>query len=162
MDLASLMKNPKFRIVPIPTEVADTARRNAANGLPDHEVVTAADSHSYPCRHCLQWAEPGEQVILFPYAAIPAGRPYSESGPIFVHAESCRQYAASDEYPSQFREGRAFRAYNSDSYMIDAQLPNGGDMPEVVIERLFANPDTSFVHARSASRGCYTFRIQRI
>ena len=32
---------------------------------------------------------------------------------------------------------------------------------EEVIETLFQNPDTAFVHARSATRGCYTFAIER-
>ena len=52
-------------------------------------------------------------MVLFPFAAIAPGRPYSESGPIFVHAEPCERYAATPEYPSEFCEGRVLRAYNS-------------------------------------------------
>jgi hypothetical protein len=44
--------------------------------------------------------------------------------------------------------------------LIDACLPNG-EPPEAVIEKLFQNPDTAFVHARSATRGCYTFKVER-
>ena len=155
------MKNNNFRIVPLATEVAETARRVAASGAPDHAVVTVDSPRGYPCRHCLRWAQPGEQVILFPFASIPPGRPYSESGPIFVHAEPCERYSATGEFPADFRNGRVMRAYNSKNDMIDAEVVNGTE-PEAIIEKLLQNPETAFVDARSVTRGCYTFRIQRI
>src|SRR4029077_18993685 len=146
------MKPLNFRIVPLSTELADAARRMAATGAQDHVFVTADSPLAFPCRHCLRWAQPGEKVVLFPYAAIPPGYPYSETGPIFVHAEPCRRYEATDEYPSEFRNGRVFRAYDSKYNIIDAQVTNGSE-PEVVIERLFQNPDTAFVDARSVTHG---------
>jgi hypothetical protein len=33
--------------------------------------------------------------------------------------------------------------------------------PEVVIDRLLQNPRTAFLQARSVTRGCFTFRIER-
>jgi Protein of unknown function (DUF1203) len=155
------MKKSNFRIVPLRTEIAEGARRAARSGAPDHAVVTADSATGYPCRHCLRWARPGERVILFPYAAISPGRPYSESGPIFVHAEPCQRYTATHEFPADFRKGRVFRAYNSEQDMIDAEVVNGNE-PEAVIEKLLQNPDTAFLHARSVSRGCYTMQIERV
>ena len=149
-----------YRVVPLPTEVAEAARRRAQAGASDHAVMEVDSPSAYPCRHCLQWAQPGEQVILFPYASIPAGRPYSESGPIFVHAEPCLRYEATDQYPADFRNGRVIRAYNSQQDMIAAEATLNGD-PETVIEKLLANPETEFLQARSADRGCYTFTIER-
>jgi len=81
------MKTSTFRIVPLSTEVAYAARRTAKSGAPDHAVVVADSPEGYPCRHCLRFAKPGERLILFPYASIPAGHPYSETGPIFVHEQ---------------------------------------------------------------------------
>jgi uncharacterized protein DUF1203 len=160
MDLAAFMKTSTFRVVALPTEVANAARDAAAERRPDHRVMIVDSSRTAPCRHCLQWAQPGERVILFPYHSIPSGRPYSETGPIFVHAEPCQRYE-DDNYPAEFRSGRVFRAYNSGEDLLDAYLPNGEE-PEAVIEKLFGNPDTAFVHARSVTHGCYTFRIERI
>jgi hypothetical protein len=154
------MKTSTFRIVPLPSEVAERARRAAEAGAADHAVVTVNSPSGYPCRHCLRFAKPGERVILFPYAAIPAGHPYSESGPIFVHAEPCERYYATHEYPEDLRRGRAFRAYNASYDMIDAEVTNGSE-PEAIVEKLLQNPETAFVDARSVTRGCYTFRIQR-
>ena len=155
------MKTSNFRIVPIRTKIAEAARREAEAGAPDHVFVTADSPNGYPCRHCLRWAQSGERMILFPFAAIAPGRPYSESGPIFVHAEPCERYAATQEFPSEFRKGRVFRAYNSRFDMIAAELANG-ERPEAVIERFLQQPETAFVHVRSASHGCYTMEVERL
>jgi hypothetical protein len=154
------MKTSNFCIIPLPTEVAEEARRSAANGNPDHAIMVVDSPNGYPCRHCLRFARLGERVILFPYVAIPPGHAYSESGPIFVHAEPCERYAATREFPADFRKGRAMRAYDSKFDMIDAEVVNGSE-PETVIGKFFQNPETVFVDARSVTRGCYTFRIQR-
>ena len=154
------MKTSSFRIVPLPTEIADAARRAVNAGAADHALITVDEPGSAPCRHCLRWAQPGERVILFPYAAIPSGQPYSETGPIFVHANECQRYSATNEYPADFRNGRVFRAYDSNYNIIDAQIVNGND-PEIAIESLFQNADTAFVDVRSVTRGCFTFRVQR-
>lgn len=155
------MKPPNFRIVPLRTEVAETARAAAKAGAPDHSVMTADSAQAYPCRHCLRWAEPGERMILFPFAAIPPGRPYSESGPIFVHADPCERYQVVNEFPVAFRKGRVVRAYNSQHDMIAAEVPNG-EGPEAVIERFLQTTETAFVHVRSVSHGCYTMKVERI
>ena len=100
-------------------------------------------------------------MILFPFAAIAPGRPYSESGPIFVHAEPCERYATTHEFPSEFRKGRVLRAYNSQHDIIAAEVANG-EGPEAVIERFLQKPETAFVHVRSVSHGCYTMEIERV
>ncbi len=155
------MKTSNFRVVPLKTEVAEAARRAARSGAPDHRVLTADSPHGYPCRHCLRWAKPGEKMILFPYAAIPPGHPYSESGPIFVHEEPCQRYAATGGFPPDFRAGRVMRSYNSGYDMIDAEVVDGSE-PEAIIEKLLENPETSFLQVRSVTRGCYTLKIERI
>jgi hypothetical protein len=155
------MKASTFRILPLATEIAEAARSVVNAGAADHALITVDSPGSSPCRHCLRWAQPGERVILFPYAAIPSGHPYSETGPIFVHANECQRYSATNEYPADFRNGRVFRAYDAKYNIIDAQVVNDSE-PEVVIESLFQNPDTAFVDVRSVTNGCFTFRILRV
>jgi hypothetical protein len=62
--------------------------------------------------------------------------------------------------PADFRNGRVLRAYDANYNMIDAEVVNGRE-PEEVIEKLFQISKTAFVDARSVSRGCFTFRVQR-
>lgn len=154
------MKAFNYRVVSLPSEVAARARDAAQAGAPDHARVMADSPTGYPCRHCLRWAQPGEQLVLFPYASIPPGHPYSEVGPIFVHAQPCPRYEATNEYPADFRRGRVIRAYNAKRDMIAAEIVAERD-PETVIEKLLGNPETEFLQARSADRGCYTFAITR-
>jgi len=154
------MKSSTFFIVPLPTELAEKARHAAKSGAEDHAVVKVDSPTGYPCRHCLRWAKPGEQVILFPHVSIPSGHPYFETGPIFVHAEQCERYSATGEYPIDFRNGRVFRAYDANYNMIDAEIADEDD-PEAVIEKLLQNPRTEFVDAHSITRGCFTFRVRR-
>lgn len=148
-------------MVPLQTKIAEAARLAVEASAPDHAIIIADSPRGYPCRHCLRWAQPGERMILFPFAAIPAGRPYSESGPIFVHADPCERYSATDQYPAEFREGRVVRAYNAQHDMIAAEVANGAG-PEAVIERFLQRPETAFIHVRSVSRGCYTMEIERL
>ena len=155
------MKTSSFRIVPIRTEIAEAGRREAKAGAPDHVFVIADSPNGFPCRHCLRWAQPGERMVLFPFAAIAPGRPYSESGPIFVHAEPCERYAATHEFPPAFRKGRVLRPYNSQHAIIAAEVANGEE-PEAVIERFLQQPETAFVHVRSVSHGCYTMEVERL
>ena len=63
-------------------------------------------------------------MILFPFASVEVGRPYSESGPIFVHEKPCTRYSATHEFPDDFREGRVLRAYDAEQNMIDAIVVN--------------------------------------
>ena len=154
------MKTSIFRIVPLPTEVVEAARCAVNTGASDHALLTAKAPRIYPCRHCLRWAEPGERVILFPYASILPGHPYSERVPIFVHTDQCKRYSATDAYPADFRSGRVFRAYDGRFNIIDAQIVDDKE-PELVIQELFENPETAFVDVRSATHGCFTFRVQR-
>ncbi|HEY4638877.1 MAG TPA: DUF1203 domain-containing protein [Candidatus Udaeobacter sp.] len=153
------MKTSGFRIIPLPTEIADAARREVNMGAADHALITVDTPQSSPCRHCLRWAQPGERVILFPYSAILSGHPYSETGPIFVHANECPRYSATNEYPADFREDRVFRAYDSNYNIIDAEIVNGSES-EAVIQTLFQNAETAFIDVRSVTRGCFTFRVQ--
>src|SRR6476620_448096 len=149
------MKTSPFRLIPLQTDVAEAARRKANASASDHVVVTADSPRGYPCRHCLRWVQPGESMILFPFTAIAPGRSYSESGPIFVHADPSERYAAADEFPSEFRENQVLRAYNSQHDLIAAEVADE-DGPEAVIARFLEKPETAFVHVRSASHGCYT------
>ncbi|MBA3543650.1 MAG: DUF1203 domain-containing protein, partial [Chthoniobacterales bacterium] len=64
------------------------------------------------------------------------------------------------EYPAEFRQHRVVRAYNESNDMIDAVVL-GESEPETVIAQLFQNPVAAFLQARSVTRGCYTFAIER-
>lgn len=153
------MRTNTFRVVALSTPVAQTARDKAAAGASNHKLSIVQAEQSAPCRHCLTWAKPGERVILFPFQAIASDRPYAESGSIFVHADPCARYEASDEFPPELRNGRAVRAYNNEDEIIAGEIANGA--PEETAARLLQDERAKYLHVRSATHGCYTFKVER-
>lgn len=92
------MTKTSFTIVPLDSAIADAARRDAAHGAPAHAIMTTEAPNTFPCRHCLRFAEPGERVVLFNHAAIPPGYAYSENGAIFVHLDPCERYSPNSKF----------------------------------------------------------------
>jgi hypothetical protein len=54
----------------------------------------------------------------------------------------------------------SLRAYDAAGMMLDADVVEGTEV-EPIIERLFANPDVSYIHVHNAKQGCYSGRIDR-
>ena len=98
-------------------------------------------------------------MILFPYQSILADRPNAESGPIFVHQESCARYSTVAEYPATFEGRRAIRGYNARDEIVAAEVAN--DDPQTTICALLASPKISFLQVRSVTHGCYTMKVER-
>ena len=73
-----------FVISPLPAGDVDTeapvARRTVSDGRA-------------PCRRCLRDAGAGEALVLASYDPFTVRSPYAGEGPVFVHADSCEQFA---------------------------------------------------------------------
>ena len=113
-----------------------------------------------PCRISLDDAEVGETVLLFSFEHQPHPTPYRQQGPIFIRETSAR-YDAIDRMPLALaRRPLSLRAYDSSHMMIEADVVEGVDAP-ALIERFFANPQTAYIHAHYARRGCFAGLIER-
>lgn len=124
--------------------------------------MIADEKPGYPCRVTLADAEPGEPVVLFSYVHQSAATPYKASGPVFVRQSAQTPYD-SDRPPPVFRTGRLLsaRAYNSAGMMLDADVTTS-DALEHLLETLFAQSGTDYVHVHYAKRGCFAARVERI
>ena len=121
-----------------------------------------ADSKpGYPCRISLEDAEPGEAVILAPYAHQTAATAYQSGGPIFVRETAKARFEAIDVVPEQLA-GRllSLRAYDEAGMMIDADVVEGREL-KANFDRFFGNEHTAYIHAHFARRGCFAARIDR-
>ncbi|HYY94507.1 MAG TPA: DUF1203 domain-containing protein, partial [Pyrinomonadaceae bacterium] len=67
-----------------------------------------------------------------------------------------------ESFPRELRTRRplALRCYGEGGVMAGAELV-GGRPVEEVIEGLFENPAVKYLHARTATVGCYIARIER-
>jgi len=115
--------------------------------------------HSAPCRVSLEDAEPGERVILLPFAHHPAHSPYRASGPIYVRAGGAA-FDRVDTLPPVF-SGRllAIRAYDAEGMMTDADVVESD--PRGLFEKFFADADVDYLHVHYARRGCFSCRVER-
>jgi len=115
----------------------------------------------FPCRITLADAEPGERVILLSYNHQHAETPYKSAGPIFVR-EAARETYNSSTVPPVFLTGRLLsaRAYDAGGMMVDADVAEGTQI-ETLVDKLFANRSTDYVHIHYAKRGCYAARVER-
>jgi len=115
-----------------------------------------------PLRCCLKIARPGEQILLVAYRPFNKPSPYAETGPVFVHAESCAGYRRYDLYPDEFRgRPQVFRCYDTDGNIVGGRFAEPTDDVEAVIEELFADPTVEYIHTRNVVYGCYMLELRR-
>jgi hypothetical protein len=125
------------------------------------DVFVAQHTSGTQLRCCLRYAVPGERAMLIAYRPSERGGPYSEVGPVFVHADRCAGYSDSTEYPVSFRDQRRlFRAYGPDGRQVDNQIVEPAEV-DAAIEALLGRPEIEFIHSRNVLAGCYMFTITR-
>ncbi|WP_428374329.1 DUF1203 domain-containing protein [Lichenicoccus sp.] len=137
-------------------------------GLPDvalakHGVTrcTADKRPGFPDRIEMRDAEPGETLLLLNHTCQPADTPYRATHAIFVREGAFNTYDAVGEVPDVMRiRLLSLRAYDVLGMMIDADVVDGVAV-EALIDRMFANAATSYIHVHNAKRGCYSSRIDR-
>lgn len=150
-----------FVVTPLASDVAEAALRAGrdeyGNALAPELQTTAGN----PCRHCLRRAKAGESLVLFSYSPFDVRNPYKEVGPVFVHADGCERYAATDRLPEDFlNRPIVLRGYDNEQRIarVSVVVDNA---TEARVEELLADPSIAYVHARSFTHGCYLFRIDR-
>jgi hypothetical protein len=138
-------------------------------GLSDAELgergarrYVADQKPGFPCRVSLVDAEPGESVILLPFAHHDVASPYRASGPIFVREQAKEAHLEVNEVPEVVRHRLlSFRAYDAGGMMIAAEVAEGNILEEQV-ERFFADAKVAYLHLHNARPGCYSCRVDRI
>ena len=153
----------RFRVFPIPNTIVRRIRDQRIDDFGHHlSVSPATDNDRGPCRSCLTVFVPGEGRLLFSYAPNQYDHPYNEVGPIYIHEKECHPYTETEMFPPELRTRAplTLRCYADNGIMVGGKLV--GDRPvEAVIERLFEDPEVKYLHARTASVGCFIARIER-
>ena len=144
----------------LPAAVVDRARRELRDDF--GHTLTVQPGEVAPCRNCLRMTEPHEPLILFAYR--PSGEdygPYSETGPVFIHADACEPYARTTEFPSDFQtRSLVLRAYDAQHRIADSVVAQPGTAQDAA-RALLDDPRIQCVHARNVAYGCFNFTIER-
>ena len=154
-----------FRVSGIPADVIEQMRNLSDDELKKQRAVRRiVDARpGFSCRVTLEDAEIGESVLLFNFEHLPGPSPYRSVGPIFVRESASRTYSKINEIPEVLRvSDRLFsvRAYDETDLLVDAEVIKSGEI-DGVIQRLFANASTAYIHVHYAGPGCYSCRIDR-
>ncbi len=89
---ARTVNTSNMRVSAISTALAERIRTDLRDEF-GHKLNPQIIDGDAPCRHCLRVAPPGEKMILFSYRPFETDHgPYSETGPVFIHAAKCERY----------------------------------------------------------------------
>ena len=151
---------PGFRCIAMPTETAarwrETGRDDRGNAVIERVVESAGGA---PCRHCLQYGQPGEAMLLGSYDLPRPLGVYWTPSPIFVHAADCPRFAVANVIapsatgPDTIVSVRAYDAGQMCLYDLGQVAP--GPAMEVPLMRALADPRTRFVNIHTARPGCW-------
>ncbi len=155
----------RIRFEAMPTDVA---RGYQSGGLDAYgqspERRTADQRFRVPCRHCLTDVAPGEEYLVLAYRPFTTLQPYTETGPIFLHAKGCERHPAAEDTPEMLRKSSQMivRGYSADERIVyGTGAVVATDRIAETAAALLARDDVAFVHVRSASNNCFQCRIDR-
>jgi hypothetical protein len=137
-------------------------------GLPEEALaargairVTADSERGFPCRVGLDFAAPGESVLLLNHVSMDAPTPYRTAYAIYVREQAGEAASFEDRLPPVL-VGRmlSLRAFDEAGMLRQALLAQPGDA-EARIAELLEDEDVASIHAHSPAYGCFLARIGR-
>jgi hypothetical protein len=150
-----------IRVVAISTNLADAIRKNPNDPQFGFPVHTAPAGEGLPCRHCLDWIAEGKRAALFTLDPFAGTEKLPLPGPVYIHADGCERYSETAGIPMRLMSSpRTLNAYGRGRRLL-AQEYVGPHNAQSTIENLFLRPEVDYIHVRSTTAGCYTFRLER-
>ena len=152
----------KFLALETPVARALQAGGLDANDLTPEKVIS--EGGGMPCRHCLQYIEEGEEMLILSHRPFTTTQPYAEQGPIFLHGGQCERHHETSAPPAMFLENEQImvRGYKADERIKygTGKVVNTSSLAEACVT-ILADPEIDYVHLRSASNNCYQARVER-
>ncbi len=151
-----------FRVAPIPSAIAEEARRTRRSPGYGHPVQeSVASAHGYgPCRSCLRRTRQGEHRLLLSYNPFQEPEEVKEVGPIFIHEAACQPFAGTG-FPEELSGlPLVLRGHLADGAgIVHRKLQE--EAPEAAIEAMFRDPRIAFIAIQNAEAGCFIARVER-
>jgi Protein of unknown function (DUF1203) len=150
------------RVVAIETFVAEAARLGGKDVHFGFPAYTAPAGAGFPCRHCLQWIEEGARATLFTLDPFAGVEKLPLPGPVYVHADGCERYSEDGALPMHLMKSpRTLNAYAKGRRLVAQEYVEESTVA-AAIERLMGREDVDYIHVRSTTAGCYTFRVEKV
>lgn len=152
----------QIRVQGIPTEEFERLRSGGADAHGQPALVRTAEGVGNPCRHCLQLIKEGDDKLVLAYQPFDAPQPYAETGPIFLHRETCERYdkPALPEWFA-FLDPAAIRGYGADDWIrYETGQVVRGNLLASACQSILNDESIAYVHIRS-KYGCFQCRVDR-
>ena len=123
--------------------------------------VRADSERGYPCRVSLDFAAPGESVLLLNHVSHDVPTPYRTAYAIYVREQAGETAAFVDRLPPVLEERLlSLRAFDAGGMLRTALLAEAGEV-EARIAGLLEDPEVASLHAHTPAYGCFLARIER-
>ncbi len=156
--------NVRLNVHPIDPDRLDAVRTAGVDVLGNPFTVHLASGEGEPLRCCLRFARPGERIALISWAQFDSVSPWTEVGPVYVHAARCDGPDEVDDLPTELRTGprvlRTYRADRSMDYEHNTLVEEGQDLGPV-LDDLLSAPGVEIVHVRTVLPQCFLYAVTR-
>jgi Protein of unknown function (DUF1203) len=149
-----------YKVVPIPTEIAESVRKNMISPQYKHPAFASIATGYGPCRSCLEVFDEGtEERILFTYNSFEGLSDLPLPGPIFIHKNDCKPFSGEGFPQDLINLPLLFEAFGENSELIKREKVERGKIDEQI--RACLNlPNVRYVNIRNAEAGCFIARIE--
>jgi hypothetical protein len=152
----------KLKVSGISSQKVTELQNNGLDANQQTPIIEIAHGLGNPCRHCLTQIAEGDEMLILSYRPFDEPQPYAETGPIFLHKETCQHYE-SDELPKWFvhLEPALVRGYNKNHWICyeTAEVISGQDLTKTCM-KVLKNKKVSYVHIRSKFN-CFQCKVER-
>ena len=152
-----------YRIEGLAADRFDHLRELSTEALAGHRAVrvTADSERGFPCRVSLNFAAPGESVLLLNHVSNDAQTPYRTAYAIYVREQAVEAPVYVDRLPPVLDDRPlSLRAFDEAGMLRAALLSEPGEAEER-IAGLFEDSDIESIHAHTPAYGCFLARIER-
>ena len=151
-----------IRFDPMDTATAVHLRGGGADSYGNPPERRISSGTGVPCRCCMKLVGKDEPYLVVAWRPFSATHAYAETGPVFLHAESCAPEPAEQDDLPAFLESPDYilRGYDADERIV---YGTGGvikrDAIRTRIRELLMEPTVEAVHIRSSRNNCYHCRV---
>ena len=152
-----------IRYEAISTDIARSLQNSDPDAYGNMPERAVADDSRIPCRHCLKLVDEGDEYLIVAHRPFGNLQPYSETGPIFLHADFCDRAKPDARLPDMLNSpAYLVRGYDADERIIygTGQMVPTADI-STYASTLLADSKVQFVHVRSAENNCFQCRVER-
>ena len=151
------------KFIALPTETARAYQAGGTDAFGNPPEHTVSDGDGNPCRHCLRDVPKGAGMLILAHKPFEGTHPYAEVGPIFLCADACKA-GDTQSLPEILTTSPDYllKGYtDQDRIQYGTGIIAPAGQVDSTIAQIFAHPNVTYIHVRSARNNCYQCRVDR-